>query len=97
MPETVEYSLIVAGVLLAFVLTVIGLRILDKHPRDAPPSIDGPRPRRRAVVLFLAALGLVVAAFWYGMTAINDGTGFFVAFISVGCGAGIISFWRQYR
>lgn len=86
MPETVEYSLIIAGVLAAFVLTVIGLRILDKH-----------RPRRVAAVLFLAAFGLVVAAFWYGMTAIDDGTGFFVAFISVGCGAGILGFWRQYR
>ena len=97
MTETVENSLVGAGVLVAFVLTVIGLRILDKQPRDAPPSIDGGRPRRVAVVLFLAALGLVVAAFWYGMSVTNDGTGFVVAFMGVGFGAGIIGFWRQYR
>lgn len=97
MTETVEISLLGAGVLLAFVLTVIGFGILDKNPRDVPRSSHGDRRRRVAVVLFLAALGLVVAAFWYGTTVSNPESGFFVAFTGVAIGAGILGVWRQYR
>lgn len=89
-----------AGIVLASVLAVAGLRAADKVREGPPPRSHADYQRRRQLrTAWLAGAVVVFVATWVLALWIGGDTpaGFIGAFIPTCVSAGILGFWRQLR
>lgn len=96
--DLVVRTLICAGLVVAFVLAVIGFRALDRVREGEPAERHHEQPARRKRMLFLSAAFVAFAATAaYGMTVRDPEVGFFTLFIATGVTGGALVIWRGYR